>query len=484
MTRSPLALLLALVCGHVVLRAPLLGRLGFVNPDSAIFLRYDFLVFSNRLPLYPILVRLAAWPIGDPVLAGQIVSAVGCGVAAALLALIARELVGGPRAPQSGTAALFAAIFYTASPFAWVNGASVLAEGPFTALTCGCVLAFLQYRRTGGHMDLFATLLLAGLAPLMRAEGWLLALPALLAIVRGLRLPTRPGDRLLAWTGLLGYGLVFWWYFAVVDRGGYIMELGLGAGELTPTKFWAFLFRYLIFLPLLASPLVAVTALIPGTGALRKPRSVPGNRFGEALILVIVGLWLAGLSVHWAWDARFLIAPAALVAALGGAGTARLWSGGRRRTTVAVVAVTMVLGVVFFRPVSRPLLHMGSELREVSMCMEAASVGRDVWSTEIASTGYYLDRLPLVLDVDRIRPGDVLVVHDMFGGQSVDLRDLEQRFELDSLCRAGRRVSSPPPSSGRAIFQPRSRPAPDDPSAPEQNGSWIESRAYLVTGYR
>lgn len=473
--------LLALVLAHLLIRAPIWGRLGFINADSAIFLRYDFVVLSNRLPLYPILIDMMRWFIPHDMIAGQLVASLGFGLAAVALVVVGRELAGGPSAHLAKSAGWLTALLFTVSPFAWANGASVLSEGPFIALVCGCLAAFLVQRRTGGPLAFFFCLFFAGLAPLVRAEGWICLLPALLAIGRALRGKMSWSDGLLGLCGLLGFVPVLVWYGLIAPTAGYFAELGGGAAEGDLNKFISFFWRYLLFLPLVALPQVAYAALGPGSRGLRAKQ--PGaDKLAEGLLILLVPAWLVALSVHWAWDVRFLLGPSAILAALAGPGFIRWWTGGRKRLVIILLSSTVVLGTALFYPLSQPLKNMGQEVRRVSQCAQKLAGDAEVWSTEIASTSYYLDRLVLPLDPARVRPGDLVLLHDMFGGAQEKQEQLADRFAMKEVCFASRKLDQPPPASARDIF----RPDADRANVVDEGKKiWIlESRALLITDYR
>jgi hypothetical protein len=486
-----LLFLAALPFAHLLIRVPLLGRLGFVGPDGAIFTTPDFVVLSNRLPLYPILIDLAARVVPDRILAAQIVSALGCGLAAVAVALLAEEIAGipgygawgigsgennldrsspDPRPPAPGPA-FFASLFYALSPFAWGNGACVLAEGVFTALVAGCLAASLRHARTGDVLPLFTTYLLAGLAPLTRAEGWIAIVPAAYATAHAVRREMLPRNFKLAATGLAAFLPVLAWHLVVIRRGGYFAEFGSGASDLTFGRYISYVLQYLLFLPIEAGPLVLLAALVGRPPLARDAK----DRRPALLLALLVAAWVLTLSVHWAWDLRFLIPPAALVSAWGGAGTARLLARGYRRTAIGV-AVLSCLSLALFVPFSRPLRELGSELREVATCAKALSGVRRFRSTEIAATSFYLGRLVEPIEPDRVRPREVLLLFDAFGATPEFKADLEKRFVLETVCLARRPETKAPPRDPADIFRPGRGPKP----APQT--VWWEGRAVRVVG--
>jgi hypothetical protein len=115
----------------------------FAQWDSGWFARiaehgYDVKESSAFFPLYPLLVRAVSEGVGSTLVAGVLVSLASAGIAAILLAEIAKAVIGEDAA---GDAVLYVALY----PIAFVF-TGVYAEGLFLALSAGSILAAMRGR--------------------------------------------------------------------------------------------------------------------------------------------------------------------------------------------------------------------------------------------------------------------------------------------------------------------------------------------------
>ena len=168
------AILVLLFAACVSLRGLLFGAVSFINPDSAVFLKPDFLVVSQRLPFFPVLVNTLSLLGVDRFLAGKIVNAV-CGSAAVFpLYTIVRQAGGSRRA------GLFSGLLYALSPLPFSNQVLALSEGTFVLFMLVAIDGFFRLVNTGRWVSFFELLIGSGLAALTRAEGYALVPIALL----------------------------------------------------------------------------------------------------------------------------------------------------------------------------------------------------------------------------------------------------------------------------------------------------------------
>jgi len=192
----------------------------FAQWDSVWYLRiaergYESEQSAAFFPLYPLAARAVGWVFGSALVGGVLVSLVAAGVAAVLLARLARPLLGVDGARDS---VLYLALY----PFAFVFTA-VYAEGLFLALAVGAFLAGVQRR----------PLLAAGLgaaAVLTRPLGIAL-LPALVVLLwsRKRWLPV-----LLALPAALG-AFALYLDSRLGDPGAFLNAQGAHWGRRTPT---------------------------------------------------------------------------------------------------------------------------------------------------------------------------------------------------------------------------------------------------------
>jgi hypothetical protein len=172
----------------------------FAQWDSGWFLRiaqrgYDVKESTAFFPVYPLLVRGVSAIVGSTLVAGVLVSLVSGGIAAILLAEIAKAVIGEEAA---GDAVLYVALY----PIAFVF-TGVYAEGLFLALTTGSVLAAMRGRP-------WLAGVCGGLAVVTRLAG-LALVPVLLYLLwkrpRERRAATWPLPVLLLPAALEGYRL-------------------------------------------------------------------------------------------------------------------------------------------------------------------------------------------------------------------------------------------------------------------------------------
>jgi Mannosyltransferase (PIG-V) len=173
---------------------------------------YESRQSSAYFPLYPLLVRAVSAVTGSTVVAGVLISFVAAGVAAILIAELARPLLGVRGARDS---VLFLALYPAAFVFT-----SIYTDGLFLALSAGAFLAAMRQRS-------WLAGILGGLAVATRLLG-LALLPALLLLLwprgRSLRELARPLPLLALPAALGAYALYLdrhlgsWDLFAEAQR--------------------------------------------------------------------------------------------------------------------------------------------------------------------------------------------------------------------------------------------------------------------------
>lgn len=297
--RMPLWLLPLVVLAW---RVAQLGKIEFVNPDSATYLRYDLLVLTQRLPFYPILVNLISRLGLEVLIAGKLVAALGAGGAVWLVSLAAVE-AGVPRRD-----AWWAGVPLAVNPLFAVVTSQALTEGLF--LCCGGValLFALRFFRRRAGFDLFLFIFFAGLAALIRAEGMVFIPAIAVAFVLFPRRSGWIGEMPLALLGLAPWALLVVWHVLIILQGGYFQEYRLGLEAIV----WSERLLHVAILPaavLLQTMLVGGYFAVHGWRRLLRAGDPAAKTAGRLSLYLFLGTWL-GVSMHWYFDLRLSVTPA------------------------------------------------------------------------------------------------------------------------------------------------------------------------------
>jgi len=276
-----------------------LGKIEFVNPDSATYLRYDLLVLTQRLPLYPMLVNLLAQLGIVDFTAGKLVAALGAAGAVWLVSLTAVEAGLSPRD------AWWAGLLLAINPIFTMVTSQALTEGLFLCNSAAAFLFALRFFRRRTGFDLFLLIFAAGLAGLTRAEG-LVFLPVLaVALFVAVRPPGRRREVIPALFGLVPWILLIVWYMAIVRRGGYFREFLLSL-KTWDGQDWLFDVLRLLGAVIFQTILIGGFFAIHGWLCLRRSAD-PEAKIARRLVLYLfLGSWL-GVSLHWYFDWRISI---------------------------------------------------------------------------------------------------------------------------------------------------------------------------------
>ena len=271
----------------------------FVNPDAATYLDFDLLIHTQRLPLFPLLVRTLSAGGIEKLLAGQWIAATS---GALTLWILGKS---GKRLGLEPSTAWYATVTLAANPIFYLYGVQAMTETTFLFLAALSYLCLLRFLSSGRDFDLFWLIFVAGLSAATRAEGLIFLPPALWCVGRFCRREKSPFGLLLALCGFTSWSLILVWYWFVVRRTGYFGEY---FSHLSNPDWWSVL-KHLAAYPLavLANLYVFGLALVWKGG--REWRRVAGTSGAETLCwlrYLLLGSWL-GLAAHWYFDWRLTL---------------------------------------------------------------------------------------------------------------------------------------------------------------------------------
>lgn len=446
-----LALILRIVVGNAI---------GVIETDGVryIAIARQFQATGNPFdplfhPLYPMLVAVAQWPIGDWETAGRLVSTL-FGVALLVPAwALARDVLGRP-------VALLTAALLAVHPGLVRSAASVLADSTYAFLLATGV--WLGWRAlAAAHRALLpAAGVSLGLAYLIRPEAAIYLL-ALLAVALVLAVRDRVFLSSAAWIGgaLAGFALVAAPYLVYLRRSlghwtlsgkvahNLTLDLGASVGNAPMAHPGAVLvhtgLNVLVFLKLSLPELlpgVLVLFLVPGL--LRRARD-EGWVAREGVLLALALPPLGTLAFHV--EPRVFLPSLVFILPLVAAGLIATagWLAGRESARfsvgLAVIAVLLTLPGAL-RPVLRPD-PTEAVYRQAARMIAETQPGDAVVMDRKPFVAYYSGRRYVPLESD-VTPADLQAAARRAGARLVvlDSRSLEDRPQLAPLV-----WSAPPP---------------------------------------
>ena len=412
----------------IAIRIAFINSVTFVNPDSAIFLRSDFLILSQRLPFFHILAQTLAVTGVDLFLSGKLINAFFGGAAVFPLFSIVRNIGG------SNKATLYVGAIYLLSPLPFVNQLLALSEGLFLFLFLIAVDGLIKLMRGGNWVFIFQLIFASGLAILTRAEGYVLLPLILTGAVYYFKNNGLSWDFPPVLLGLFPFLLLALWHFWICKNLGYLAEFAYSLSKFNFVNWAIKLLLNFAIIAFAAGPLVLILTF-SGFKSLVKG---DGKRFAF-LFIYLVGAMLIGITTHWAFDLRFLIAPSILFivfASIKAADMKRKWV----VITFLAFQLTWFLLVGFIglsgqTNAGRSISKMANRLPEF-LEFEPSSF----YSNEIASTGYYLKSEILPLPKTINDNSAVVILHSQF---SVNIDQvikalMEQYDETFIACYSGK----------------------------------------------
>ncbi len=402
-----------------------LGDVAFVSPDGATYLRYDLLVFTQRLPFYPLLIHTMSALGLDLLLAAKLVSALGAAVAVYLAALIAEEV--GLDERHSWLAALPLAV----DPLFTLHSVQPLTEGPFAALAALATWFALRVRRTRREFDLFGLVFFGGLAALTRGEGLVFAPLCLWEWVWCWR--TGPGRVSAA----VGFGAPTWallaiWQTGIVGRAGYLGEFGTSVAAGTAVEM---LWRAVLHLKSLFFHLAIVGVIPLALGArdllVMRRFSPPVRQAIWLLVYLIVATW-AGISVHWYFDLRFATPLMLWLAPVVGLGWRRILAGDRftRRLGQSLIFAHFAVWLVVSSAMIRQVSTLARDVARAGQIAGRTLPTAPLLSDEQAMTSYYAGRLALAYRTPLPFRRVVVVLHDRYTDLVAQRRILSWSYDM------------------------------------------------------
>jgi len=405
----------------------------FITPDGATYLRYDLLVHTQRLPLYPLLIHSLSWLGLAPVLAAKLLATVGATAACVLLPLAAMEM--GMEKRDAWLAALAPAV----DPLFALHTLQPLTEGVFALWVAATTLAMLRFRRTNAAIDLFLLILSGGLAALTRAEG-IVFLPLILwSAVRFFRRGGKGKDFVPAMSGLAPWLLLLAWQVLSVQRSGYFGEFEQSVATTSSAAVLVRLLRHLYGL----SNHLLIVGLVPAIVGLalfyrQRKLFIYGRIDWWLLIYLLAAMW-SGISLHWYYDLRFST-PLMLWLSLPVAFGCWYWLRRdrlRRRMMQAVVLAMILAGVVL----TSSLLHEFGKIEDPYRPAAHAALSHPptlpVLSDELAITSYHLGRIALPYNGRIPFRRSLLILHTKQSDLAMERFRLEPNYTIEEKERIG-----------------------------------------------
>jgi len=352
-------------------------------------------------PAYPAANALVGRLLGDPFLAGRVVSALCAGLLVWVTALLVRRLT------DSRAAGLFAGSLMACAPLAVAWDVRIRPETMFLAAYLAAVyfaVAYLQDRR---GRDLALATLLSGAAALVKYD-IIVFLPPLavfwIAHLRGRQY------RIVPWGALAAAGWLCSLIWLLTHEGARAGDYRQLLGGETLRQFFPWLGLTLAALPAVVTWPVAALAIWGGY-SLVAPRT---DRPAGALLLYLILAHLAVIAVGYNWISRYLLAALPFVVVLAGVGWHALppLRGLKAVALGLSLAVCAVLAVVWVQAER----DKWTETMEVGRAV--ANLPRDatVWTDDPYLTPYWARRdLRTLDDLNQARPGDYVVLHDLYG---------------------------------------------------------------------
>ncbi len=427
-----------------------LHAVGFITPDGATYLRYDLLVHTQRLPLYPLLIHSLSFLGLEAELAAKLLATLGATIACVLLPLAAMEM--GLEKRHAWLAALIPAV----DPLFALHTLQPLTEGVFALWAAATTYALLRFRRTNATIDLFFLIFCGGLAALTRAEG-LLFLPLIFwATVRFFRHGGKGRDFSLALLGLAPWLLLAAWHLLIVQRSGYLGEFEQSVAAMSPVAVLVRLLRHLYGL----SNHLLIVGLLPaiaGVALLYRQRKLfLYGRVDWWLLMYLLGATWIGISIHWYYDLRFAT-PLMLWLSLPSAFGFWYWLRRdqlRRRLMQAVILAMVLAGVVL----ASSLLHEFGKLEDpyapAAQAARAYPPTLPILSDELAMTSYHLGRKALPYSGRIPFRRSLLILHTKQSDPAMERFRLEPNYTIEEI----KRIDNETGKSAAVIWRVERRP--------------------------
>jgi len=423
-------------------------------------------------PLYTLAVKFVALAVGDPVIAGRLVSILAGSLLVVPIYLAAHRLAG-------RRAAVYAVLFWLVNAVAGRWSLRVMSDMLFALLFFWSSVLFLRFIETGLPFDrregpalederttldsagtLFVANLLGALALLTRLQGILLMIPGLLAIIAFLR-ARRGGVRIHEFAALAG-SIVAWiaalaWFARLLPAHG-AQTAGRASDALFPTllsygylaECFVLLLPYFITIPVFVLCLVGVGLFLAGDR----------RGFLFALIFLALGALLIGIqAVFQAFQERYLLPLIPFMTVLAGAAAAR-WEAVARRPAFVRAALVVVLLYSFGWMAGSLALQRDAfgDLKRAAVFCRTLPAGARIFSNEsydalrdrpdvaaVKMTFWANRPVRTLTDPTVLQSGDYVCLHSFYGGLSDyptlrpslrlprQLALLRERFELEEV---------------------------------------------------
>lgn len=413
----------------LLVRLSQINRIAFVSPDGATYLKYELLVYTQRLPFFPMLIHTLSLTGIPPLLAAKLISIFSGAGAVYVVTWIAREM------GLERRYAWLAAVPLAVDPVFALHNVQPLTEGLFALLAALSTLAILRFWRHNAWTDLFGLLTFSGLAACTRAEGLVFAPLCLWAFARFIHLQGKLVELPPALLGLFPWLMWAVWQGWIVGHAGYLAEFG---GSVSEANLVEIAIRALLHLRAALFHLLLVGAIPVLTGwlfYLRLQRSLPtARRCFWLLMYLLLATWL-GISIHWYFDLRFSTPLVLWLSLFAGFGFYNwmLRDRLRLRFAQALVLAMMIAGLPLFFALANQMTSVGDDIALVAQKAKNMGGEQTVMSDELAMTSYHLGRIALPFTPKIPFRRATVILHDRYSDLSQVKSSLKKHYRIEEM---------------------------------------------------
>jgi len=419
----------SIIGASLIVRLVLIDSIEFVNPDGATYLRYDLLVYTQRLPFFPMLINTVALLGLDRLLAAKLIASLAAVGAMGVAMKAATEI--GLEKQRAWLAALPLAV----DPLFILHTVQPLTEGVFVLCAALATWFTLRFSRANKWTDLFGLLFCAGLAAFTRAEG-LVFIPVMVwGLIRFMRQKDEWKEIPPILLGLFPWLLIIVWQLGIVGRAGYFAEFGVSVADASVIAVLARGARHLFGIGMHLMVIGLVPLLIGIFHWRILWRMTPMmRRNGMLLIYLLLAGWL-GISIHWTFDLRFSTMLVFWLSLPIGLGLRRWLTGGpvRKRMAQAMMMAMFIAGLGLAISLVAGMQRIGWEIQLSAEAVNHQPATLPVLADEQAMTSYHLGRLALPYKRDVPFSRSLVILRDRYTNPDQERLALDAQFEINTL---------------------------------------------------